>query len=412
MLKGKILLITTMYPSSLRDSTPICHLFIKQWQKMGYEVRVVFLRSMFPSIYTWMARLFPKTAERFIGNQAELDNNYSVVKYEHDGVKVMTPPIFKYIPHRGYPKRSIMKVKSQIIEFLKEEGLTPDIIIGHFYNPQLELLPLLQKDYPKARTCVVLHEGSLDTIKLSYPHNYQKLFNDIDIIGYRSLPIQRAYERALNPAPKAFLAYSGVSEPFLSSMPERQWNDGPMRSFIYVGQFIKRKYPHAVTESLLQVYPNKDYHLTYVGRKELLYDEVKRYVVEKGADKNTVFTGQIPRTEIISYLDKTECFIMISRNEVFGLVYLESMARGCITIAAKNEGMEGIIESGVNGFLCEAGNAGELGAIIMRINAMSADEKAAISQKARETAKRLSDYNVAKTYIEAVENSRSNGKEQ
>ena len=370
---------------------------------MGYNVRVVFFRSMFPAMYSWCARMFPKMAERFIGNQAELDNNCEIVEYEHDGVKVMSPPIYKYIPHRGYPKSSIKKAKTQIMEYLKKEGVKPDMIIGHFYNPQMELLPLLKESFPDAKTCVVLHEGTLDTIKMSYPSNYQDLFNSIDIVGYRSVPIQRAFESQLSPAPKSFLAYSGVSEPFLESMPNREWLDGEIHDFIYVGQFIKRKYPQTVTDSLLRVYPDKHYHLTYVGRKELLYEEVKQYVELKGCASNTLFTGQIPRTDIIAHLDHSNCFIMISKDEVFGLVYLEAMARGCITVAAKNEGMEGIIESGVNGFLCEAGNGDELCDIIKKINTMTAEEKCEMSQKARKTAESLSDFNVARTYIEAVE---------
>lgn len=403
-MSKNILLITTMYPSDLRVSTPICHLFVKQWQKMGYDVRVVYFRSMFPQFYSWLAKLFPKTAERFVGNIIEFDDNYDIVEYEYDGVKVITPPIFKYIPHRAYPKRSIEKAKKQILDYLKKESIVPDYIIGHFYNPQMELLPILKKHFSNAKTCVVLHENSLDIIKMSYPKRYQELFNSIDIVGYRSLPIRRSFEKELEKKPKSFLAYSGTSDAFLKPMPKRNWEEGALHKFIYVGQFIKRKYPQIVTDALIKVYPQKDYNLVYVGKEELLYEEVKQYVLSKGLMDNTLFTGQIPRNEIISYLDSSECFIMISRYEVFGLVYLEAMARGCITVAAKNEGMEGIIENGVNGFLCEAGNCEELCEIIRRINGMSADEKSNMSIKARETAEFLSDYNVAKRYIEAVEN--------
>ena len=55
---------------------------------------------------------------------------------------------------------------------------------------------------------------------------------------------------------------------------------------------------------------------------------------------------------------------MISKEETFGLVYLEAMSMGCITIASKNEGMEGIIIDGENGFLCTAGDDDELASII------------------------------------------------
>ena len=90
---------------------------------------------------------------------------------------------------------------------------------------------------------------------------------------------------------------------------------------------------------------------------------------------------------------------------MFGLVYLEAMARGCITVASKNEGMEGIIQDGVNGFLCKAGDVNELVSVIQRINVLPAAEKQRISDKARYTAEELSDYNVAKHYIETVMNS-------
>ena len=70
-------------------------------------------------------------------------------------------------------------------------------------------------------------------------------------------------------------------------------------------------------------------------------------------------TGRKPREEVILMLDRADCFIMISRDEVFGLVYLEAMARGCIVVASRGEGMTGIIEDGVNGFLCAAGDENE-----------------------------------------------------
>ena len=91
---------------------------------------------------------------------------------------------------------------------------------------------------------------------------------------------------------------------------------------------------------------------------------------------------------------------MISKEETFGLVYLEAMSMGCITIASRNEGMEGIIEDGKNGFLCEAGNANELSHIIDMINSMTDEQLQAISHNAIRTALKLTDSNVAKAYVE------------
>lgn len=407
-----ILFLTTMYPDGIRRGTKVCHYFTYEWKKMGYNVLVVNYRSMFPPIYTTVAGWFPQLAERVVKNDVEMDRNMDCVYHEEDGIPVYSTPIFKYIPHGKYPMRSINKKLRELQSIMEERQFRPDMIIGHFYNPQLELINRLKEYYPEAPTCVVLHETNMDVIRNNYKNNIKQLLQGIDVLGFRSYPIKGYFEAEFG-THNYFMCFSGVSQPYLNKEqnPKKTFGDGPISQFIYVGQLIERKYPIKVVEALHQVYDDNPYHLNYIGKHEFVYPEVKRFVDEHHLNDKVEFVGQVPRDEIINYYDQADCFIMISRDEVFGLVYLEAMSRGCITIASKNEGMQGIIENGVNGFLCEAGNAEELGAIIMRINAMSADEKTVISQNARETAKRLSDYNVAKTYIEAVENSRSNGKE-
>lgn len=78
------------------------------------------------------------------------------------------------------------------------------------------------------------------------------------------------------------------------------------------------------------------------------------------------------------------------------------MAAGCITIASKNEGFDGVIIDGYNGFLCEAGNVHELAAIYNKIALMSPDELRAISNNAIATANIMTDKLTAKQYIEDV----------
>ena len=58
-----------------------------------------------------------------------------------------------------------------------------------------------------------------------------------------------------------------------------------------------------------------------------------------------------------------------------------------------------MIEDGVNGFLCEAGNIQELANIIRKINKLTPDERLAVSERAIETARRLTDKNAADLYL-------------
>lgn len=402
-MSKNILFLSTMYPNPLRPGTPVCHYFAKEWQKMGYEVLVIHYRSMFPVIYTFGARLLPWLAKKYIGNHVEMDRNMEIVKSEKDGIPVYSIPIYKYFPHGRYSSGVINKKVKELEDLLKREHFVPDAIIGHFYNPQLEIVAKLKEKYPYARTCVSLHEEGC-VVKQLLGKRSKQVFDSIDVIGFRSVPIKESFEKIYGNEHKSVLCWSGTPDIYIKTplTTNHKFTDGAMTKYLYVGQTIKRKYPKETLEGVHRACGNSEFHLTYVGTQDLGYAETKNYVDENNLNDRVTFTGKLPREEIIKIYDQSDCFILISREEVFGLVYLEAMSRGCITIAARNEGMEGIIEHGVNGFLCKAGDAEELASIIQRVNRMSEAEKKSISEKARAKATELSDYNVAKYYIDTI----------
>lgn len=43
---------------------------------------------------------------------------------------------------------------------------------------------------------------------------------------------------------------------------------------------------------------------------------------------------------------------MVSAHEAFGLVYVEAMAKGCITVATAGQGIDGVIVDGKMVFVC------------------------------------------------------------
>ena len=173
-----------MYNDPLRPGTEICHYYTREWCKMGYRVIVINLRSMFPAIYTIAAGLFPKLAHWYIGNHVEMDRNMETIYHVVENVPVYSMPIFKYIPHGKYPARSINKTVNHINEILIKEQMTPDAIIGHFYNPTMEIIYELKKQYNKAKTCIVFHEGDPGVIKRNYKNNIGTILGSFDLIGF------------------------------------------------------------------------------------------------------------------------------------------------------------------------------------------------------------------------------------
>ena len=112
--------------------------------------------------------------------------------------------------------------------------------------------------------------------------------------------------------------------------------------------------------------------------------------------------GRINRDELQNRMHASQVFVLISKHETFGLVYLEAMLQGCIVIASKFGGVDGIIRDGKNGFLCEEGNEQELIEIFNRIKGLSKREKQKLSQNAVTTAKHFSEYDVAKRYLKNI----------
>ena len=363
-----ILLISTIYPlPEGNKGTPVCHYFTREWVKMGYNVRVVHIQSTFPYIFYWIARMARSRIASKTGAVVYTHRDSKTIEYEMDNVPVNRMPVYKPIPHGAFSKKSIRNTVKEIIRNNQDNSFKPDVIIGHFPNPQIELLNLLKSEYSQAKTCIVMH-GDIEIMQKVYGDNLPQLMKSIDIWGFRSKTVLKEFELAVGKVKNPFFCYSGIPEAYLA---------------------------------LTQAYPTKDFHLTYIGEGQQL--SVIREKMGQFAVRDQVsILGRIPRDKIVEEYDKADCMVMISRGEAYGLVYLEAMARGCITIASRHEGFDGVIVDGENGFLCEAGNAEELAIIIMRINAMTADERQAISDRAIETAKRLTDEKAARLYIDDV----------
>ena len=107
------------------------------------------------------------------------------------------------------------------------------------------------------------------------------------------------------------------------------------------GQFIKRKNIDKVIKACEKF---EKIELTVIGSG--------RQKLEKISQK-PIFLGQIPHEKVLEKMRESDIFILPSKNETFGMVYLEALASGCITVCSKNDGIDGIIQDGVNGFLCE-----------------------------------------------------------
>ena len=400
-----ILLISSIYPfpDMSNKGTYVCHYFAREWVKMGYNVRVVHFQAVYPAPFYWLARIARNRIAAKTGAVVYTRKDKGGL-FELDGVKIYRIPLFKPIPHGKFLHSVVVKSQQSIIKWLSEDGFAPDVIVGHFPNPQIEVISSLKKVWPKAISAVVMHlEAENKSIKFIYGERFNEMKKGIDIWGFRNRMLYQLFEKEIMPVPHSFICYSGIPENYIVKSNKHSFNKRSLENFIFVGEMINRKNPIQVLDALQIVYKEKDYHLTYVGEGNLLND-IKNRLERDGLSSCVSVMGKVLRDEIKTLYDAADCMIMISSGEAYGLVYLEAMARGCITIASRNEGFDGVIVDGENGFLCEAGNTKELADIIKKINAMSPMERQRISDSAIDTAKTLTDAKAAERYINDVIN--------
>lgn len=395
-----ILILTSIYPAADLPATytPVVHYFVREWQREGHKVRVIHNLTVYPKPYYRIASCLAATLTSAAGSTIPTRWPGRQKTYSYEGVEVERIPVRKYVPHGRFSDKSLKAQAARIIASNREKGFVPDLVAGHWTNPQLMLLGLLKEEYGCPAT-LVMHDGGASITKL-FPNQARMLLDKIDVWGFRSDAIRKNFISLYGKPKQSFLCCSGIDEKLLCEPPVRAFTM-PLRSFLFVGMLISRKHPAAILRGLEKVYPDGDFTLDYIGEGAEA-KRLKRYCQAGKLDRAVKLHGRMPRESVQEYMRTSDCFVMISESEAYGLVYLEAMSAGCITIASLGEGFDGIIRHGENGFLCPAGDSMALAELIRHINALPAAEKQRISRNAAETARHLTDRNAARDYLAAA----------
>lgn len=398
-----ILLITNIYPNNDPEygGTEVCHSFTTEWVKMGYNVRVVHFDSLFPRPYYWLGKLFNEKIQAKTGAVAYTKTPRKLKRYMVDNVPVIFVPLKKYVPHKAPSKTQTNKAFRYVENELDRDGFKPDIVTAHFAMPQLQFMPLFKQKYPQVRTCLVLH-GNSSVLPNCFPKNYQELMPFVDVWGFRSLAFQQDFENSFGNNKPMFLCHSGVPEKYLEPI-DKNFADG-VKHFVFVGSLYELKNVDITLRALHKAMAGKEYTFDIVG-SGAENDSLHHLVDELGMGDHVVFHGQMKRDEAQNIVRNAECFVMVSSREAFGLVYVEAMAKGCIVIGTKGQGIDGIVKQGENGFLCNARDVDELAELIKHIVNLSQSELQHISSAAVATAANLTDRKVAEYYLDAIINS-------
>jgi glycosyltransferase involved in cell wall biosynthesis len=338
----KILVITDLYP--IRDDekyTPkTIKKFVDSWKLMGHEVRVIKPNFLFNSFLR--GKPFYKTG--FYGNIENI--NY-------------------FLPFCG---NVAQKIKTEF---------KPDLVIAHMPSG------IMLADKLGLKFCAGVHVSDIEVLTnplygVYFKRRLERAYDRAFKIACRSEVLRQKF-LGLYPQheEKCFVAYSGINNPI-----KRTWNSKGRINVLTCGQFIKRK---NIDKVIIACDEFDNIDLTVIGSgKERL-----RQLSDKPK-----FLGQLSHDEVMEQMRMADVFILPSENETFGMVYLEAMASGCVTVCRKNDGIDGIICDGENGFLCE-----NVSDTLKKI--IDYPDKNYILSNAYDTISNLSESDVAENYLRA-----------
>lgn len=396
-----ILVLTNIYPhenETTTNRTKVIAYFAHEWQRQGHNVVVLVNSSRFPRIYYYGAKVLQKQIQKKYSNEiSDLFWIYENHFVDHE-ISVINLPIMKFLPGGRFSGKALKKQVVKIVSHLDKKGFSPDVITGHWLNPQLFLVAQLGEIY-RCKTAFVFHGDSSE--KLCRKHMAQKNINFVRNIGFRSRSSLNSAKNYLTFPQEPFLCFSGIPDHYISESVEPKSFSDNTTYLMCAGRLVPYKNIGTVIRAIAKACSNIEYAL-YIAGEGPLKDTLKSLIAEEKIEHRVTLLGRIPREELQLLMKKCHIFVLISDNETFGLVYLEAMLQGCIVIASRFGGVDGIIVDGENGFLCEQGNEKQLIMILMKILTLSNERKDDISQRAIETAKNYSDSKVSKRYLEEI----------
>ena len=312
----KILVVTDLYPIKDNEKyTPrTIYDFVQGWHELGHEIHIIkpnFILNSFirkkpfykSGIYNDILNLnywFP-----FWGNIEHKINKYFKLKKEYDLVIAHMPSGLIFANKLGIP------------------------FVAGVHISDLEIL-------------------TNPIYSIYFKNELEKAYKNATKIACRSYVLQKKFlELYPQYKDKTFVAYSGIDEKYII---QRHWTENKTIKVLTCANLKKRK---NIDEVVYACNRMKNVQLEVIGTgEELNY-------LEDIAYKNIHFSGRLPNFEVLRRMQKADIFILPSQNETFGMVYLEAMASGCITVGLENDGIDGIIKDGENGYLCNLDNIKE-----------------------------------------------------
>ena len=351
------ILVVCNYDLYQNLSYSFVHNLIREYTKLGHRVRVIIPVAM--------------------GKRARNGKRFDrpILISQADGVEMYDlrfPSLGKYGRKRFNLVSLFATVRVLRRKLLKD--FSPDVIHAHTFGADSELGAVLKKMLG-CPLVVTTHGGDTNIPLANGQHELLKAYCDrADVVAAVSSKLKKGLE-SCNPKTEIRLMYNGFN---LRPYPDKCAKDP--NAIIQVGNLIPSKRVDVTIRALAKLRErDADLTLTVIGQGPLR-GELEALCGQLGVSEFVRFLGAKPNDEVFQKMCESSIFVMASKPEGFGIVYLEAMNAGCVAIGTETEGIADVIENSVNGFLVPAD---DVDAVVNVVEKIMADPAAAEKIAAR-----------------------------
>ncbi|MFC4558015.1 glycosyltransferase [Virgibacillus kekensis] len=334
-----VLIVPSWYPT---ERNPIAGIFFKDQakalQEKGYKVTIA---------YPEIIPLREKSSEKMGYSVKEEDG---IITYRYS-VRNPFPRRFKTFERLLYSS----KLKILYKEIIKEQGI-PDVIHAHssfLAGWSSNKLSAIHK------VPIVLTEHSSTIGKGKLTPKQKRLLSEILSEADKVISVGPGLAKTLG---------EYIPEDKLKMIPNLVNTDefgiethigSEKFRFFSLARLDSNKGMDVLVDAYTNAFSSEDNTELVIGGDGPLKEELKNQVAKKGLQGNVHFLGQLNRDQVINEMQKCDAFVLASKYETFGIVYLEALASGKPIIATKCGGPE-IIVNNKNGILVPVDNQNEL----------------------------------------------------
>jgi len=267
----------------------------------------------------------------------------------------------------------------------------PDVIHGHTLDYGSRIGNCI-KEYTGCPLVVTTHGG--DTNVPFEKGQYAQLKDDCDRIDTVAAVSTKLRDRlkACGAETTVEVIHNGFSQ-----HPYPENCEKNISRMIQVGNLIASKRVDMTIRAFAMLHKeNPDLELTIIGEGPL-HGALEKLSEELQVCEAVHFLGRIPNADVFRSMCESAFFVMASKPEGFGIVYLEAMAAGCVVIGTEGEGIADIITHGENGFLVPADEPDAIACVIRDCMADMQRMKT-IAESGKTTAKQLTWAHNARRY--------------